>query len=216
MFRAIVPALYQHKCLVRTRDHSTKRQLSLGAWNEVLAKLLTAHLLRDSLCLWTVFKIALTLDLILNQLNPVSNFTIYYFKTHFNIILSSTAVPPKWTSPIRPTVLLDGILVTPFRTICSVHCILLDLIVISLSPFLVVYTLIIEKSALDFRPFFSKASRPSLGPPSLLITSRVRFIPEWEQQMHQLLNLRIHENTPPLEIKWNANLMQQYDLLNFP
>ena len=153
-----------------TSDHSTKRQLSLRAWNEVLAKLLTAHLL-----LWTMFEIALTLDLILSQLNPVSNFTRYSFKTHFNIILSSTPVPPKWTSPLRSTVLLEVILVSLLRTICPVYYILLHLIMISLSPDLVGYTLIIEKSAFDFRCFFSKATRPSLGPASLLITSRVSF-----------------------------------------
>jgi len=175
MFRAIVGLRYQHTCPVRTTDHSTKRQLSLGAWNEVLAKLLTAHLLRNSLCLWAMFKIALTLDLILSHLNPVSNFTLYSFKTHFNIILLSTPVPPKWTSPIRLTILLDVILVSPLRTTCSVHSNLLDLIMISLSPNLVGYTRIIEKSALDFRPFLPKAPRPSLGPPSLLIKSQVRF-----------------------------------------
>ena len=177
MFRAIVRLLYQHTCPVHTRDHSTKQQLSLGARNEVLAKL-TAHLLRNSLCLWAIFKIALTLDLILSHLNPVNNFTLYSFKTHFNIILSSTPAPPKWTSPIRLTVLVDVILVSPLHTICSAHSILLDLIMISLSPNLAGYTRIIEKSALDFRPFFSKASRPSLRPPSLLITSKVRFFPE--------------------------------------
>jgi hypothetical protein len=131
----------------------TKRPLSLWVWNEVLAKLLTTHLLRNSLCLWAMFRMALTLNLILSQLNPVSNFTLYFFKAHFNIILSSTPVPPKWTSPIRLAVLLDVILVSPLRTICSVHRIHLDVIVISLSPNLLEYTLNIEKYALEFRSF---------------------------------------------------------------
>jgi len=169
MFRAIVRLLYQYTCLVRAGAHSTKRQLSLRVWKEEIEKLLTVHLLRNSLCLWTtrMFKIELTLDLILIQLNPVRNFTLYCFKTHFNIIPSSKPVPPKWTSPIRLAVLLDVI----WRTICSAHRILLYVTLISLSSNLAGYTLIIEKSALDFRPFFSKASRPSLGPPSLLIKS---------------------------------------------
>jgi hypothetical protein len=167
MFRAVVRLLYQHTSLVRVSDHSTKRHLSLRAWKGILEKLLTSHLLRNSLCLWTLFKIVLTLDLILSQLNPVSNFTLYCFKTYFNIILSSIPVPPKWTSPIRSAVLLDVIL----RTVCFIHRIVLDLIVISLSPNLAGYTLIIEKSALDFRPFFYKEFRPSLSPPSLLMTS---------------------------------------------
>lgn len=162
-------------CTVSTHVSRTYKRPQHQTWNEVLAKLLTVHLLRDSLCLWTMFKIALTRDIIFSQLNPASNFTLHSFKTHFNIILPSTPVPPKWTSPIKSTVLLDVILVSPLRTICSVHCILLDLIMISLSPNLVGYTLIIEKSALDFRPFFSKAPRSSLCPLNLLITSRVRF-----------------------------------------
>ena len=72
MFRAIVRLLYQHTCLVRKRDYGIKGPLSLRAWNEVLAKLLTAHLLRNSLFLWAMFRMALTLDLILSQLNPVA------------------------------------------------------------------------------------------------------------------------------------------------
>jgi len=41
------------------------------------------------------------LDPLLSHMNPVHNFLFCFGKIHFNIILSSTFMPPWWSVPFR-------------------------------------------------------------------------------------------------------------------
>jgi len=42
-----------------------------------------------------------SLHCILSQFSSVRNFTSYFSKIHFSIILSSTPMPSKWSLPLR-------------------------------------------------------------------------------------------------------------------
>ena len=66
---------------------------------------------------------------ILSQLYPVHTSTSHFLRIHFNIILPSTPASPNWSlsfmfsnqNPVKP-------LLSPIRTTCPAHLILLDFI----------------------------------------------------------------------------------------